>query len=172
MVTINSRFSIRSIFEITFTLSNCYILKYSTMNAKSFIYRTEKYPAFLIRLVVGLVFLSEGLQKFLFPAVLGSGRFGTIGFVHPIFWAYFTGSFEILCGFSLLIGFFTRLTAIPLLIVMITAFVTTKWPILINQGFWKFAHEYRTDFAMTFLLIWLLIYGGNKIFADHVQLNN
>jgi len=33
----------------------------------------------LIRLMVGAVFLSEGIQKFLFPAALGVGRFTTIG---------------------------------------------------------------------------------------------
>jgi len=45
---------------------------------------------------------------------------------------------------------------------MTVAFVTTKYPILIDKGFWSFAHEYRTDFAMTVLLIVLLIYSGNK----------
>jgi len=29
----------------------------------------------LIRLMVGSVFLSEGIQKFLFPAIRGAGRF-------------------------------------------------------------------------------------------------
>jgi uncharacterized membrane protein YphA (DoxX/SURF4 family) len=37
----------------------------------------------LIRLLVGLVFLSEGIQKFLFPAALGAGRFERIGTPFP-----------------------------------------------------------------------------------------
>jgi putative oxidoreductase len=49
---------------------------------------------------------------------------------------------------------------------MLTAFVTTKWPILVNKGFWTMAHEYRTDFAMTLLLIYLLIYGAGKWSID------
>jgi len=53
--------------------------------------------AILIRLTVGLIFLTEGIQKYLFPELLGTGRFLTIGFSHPAFWAYFTGSFEIIC---------------------------------------------------------------------------
>ena len=114
----------------------------------------------LIRLIVGLVFLSEGIQKFLFPELLGPGRFLNIGFVHPIFWAYFTGTFEITCSVFILIGLFSRLVSIPLFIIMITAFVTTKWPILVNKGFWSMAHEYRTDFAITLLLIYLFIYGS------------
>jgi uncharacterized membrane protein YphA (DoxX/SURF4 family) len=124
--------------------------------------------AFLIRLVVGLIFLTEGMQKYLFPELLGSGRFEKIGFTDPAFWAYFTGTFEIICGIFLLLGFFTRMASIPLLIVMVTAFVTTKWTILADKGFWSFAHEYRTDFAMTLLLIWLLIYGAGRWSVDAV----
>jgi putative oxidoreductase len=114
----------------------------------------------LIRLIVGLIFLSEGIQKFLFPELLGVGRFLKIGFGHPAFWAYFTGTFEIICSAFILLGLFTRLVSIPLFIIMITAFITTKWPILLDKGFWSMAHEYRTDFAMTLLLIYLFIYGS------------
>jgi len=130
------------------------------------ILRTEAIPTLLIRLVVGLIFLTEGIQKFLFPMTLGTGRFDTIGFAHPAFWAYFTGSFEIICGTFVILGLITRLSSIPLLIIMATAFVTTKWPMLMNNGFWKFAHEYRTDFAMTLLLFFLLIYGGGEASLD------
>jgi uncharacterized membrane protein YphA (DoxX/SURF4 family) len=114
------------------------------------------------RVIVGLVFLTEGIQKFLFPDLLGPGRFEKIGFSDPSFWAYFTGTFEIICGSAVLLGFLTRIASIPLLIIMITAFVSTKWPLLVSKGFWVFAHEYRTDFAMTSLLIYLLISNGGK----------
>ena len=120
----------------------------------------------LPRLIVGLIFLSEGIQKYLFPELLGTGRFEEIGFADPAFWAYFTGTFEMICGLFILIGLFTRISAIPLLIIMLTAFITTKWPILMNKGFWSMAHEYRTDFAMTLLLIYLLIYGAGKWSVD------
>ncbi len=123
--------------------------------------------AVIVRLIVGLVFLSEGIQKFLFPELDGTGRFAKIGFSDPAFWAYFTGTFEIICGILLLIGFLTRLAAIPLLIIMATAFVTTKWPILMDKGFWPMAHDYRTDFAMTFLLIFLLIFGAGRWSVDY-----
>lgn len=116
----------------------------------------------LPRLIVGLIFLSEGIQKYLFPELVGTGRFEKIGFSDPAFWAYFVGTFEIICGSLVLLGLFTRIASIPLFIIMMTAFVTTKWPILINSGFWTMAHEYRTDFAMTLLLIYLFIYGAGK----------
>lgn len=122
--------------------------------------------AVLIRLIVGLVFMSEGIQKYLFPALDGTGRFEKIGFADPAFWAYFTGAFEIVCGSLVLLGLFIRLAAIPLFIIMMTAFVTTKWPILTDKGFWAMAHEYRTDFAMTLLLIYLFIYGAGKWSLD------
>jgi putative oxidoreductase len=122
--------------------------------------------AILVRLTVGLIFLTEGIQKFLFPELLGTGRFTTIGFSHPAFWAYFTGIFEIICGTLIILGFITRLASVPLIIIMITAFITTKIPILLHKGVWPWAHEYRTDFAMTLLLIYLLIYGSGNWSVD------
>jgi uncharacterized membrane protein YphA (DoxX/SURF4 family) len=120
----------------------------------------------LIRIIVGLIFFSEGIQKYLFPELVGTGRFADIGFADPAFWAYFTGSFEIVCGSLVLLGLLTRLAAIPLSIIMLTALITTKWPILLEKGFWAMAHEYRTDFAMTILLIYLLIYGSGRWSID------
>lgn len=122
--------------------------------------------AILVRLTVGLIFLTEGIQKYLFPQLLGTGRFLTIGFSNPSFWAYFTGSFEIVCGTLIILGLITRVASVPLIIIMITAFITTKIPILIHKGVWPWAHEYRTDFAMTLLLIYLLIYGSGGMSVD------
>ena len=134
---------------------------------KSLLFFTEsKNRIILIRIVVGLIFLSEGILKFLYPEIYGTGRFEKIGFSDPAFWAYFTGTFEILCSIFLLLGFLMRIASIPLIIVMLTAFVTTKWPILISKGFWTMAHEYRTDFAMTILLVYLLLYGAGKFSID------
>jgi uncharacterized membrane protein YphA (DoxX/SURF4 family) len=127
---------------------------------------TSSYPFLLCRLLVGLIFLSEGIQKFLRPQDVGSGRFAKIGFSSPDFWAHFAGAFEIVCGLLVLVGLFTRFAVIPLLIVVITAFVTTKLSILTGKGFWPFAYEYRTDFAMTLLLILLLIYGAGRRSLD------
>ena len=66
----------------------------------------------------------------------------------------------------ILIGLSVRIAAIPLLIIMITAITTTKIPILLEKGFWSMAHEARTDFAMTILLIYLLIFGSGKWSID------
>jgi putative oxidoreductase len=120
----------------------------------------------LLRWVPGLVFLTEGIQKFLFPDALGVGRFEKIGFAHAGFWADFTGGFEIACGLLLVLGFLTRWAAIPLLVVMGVAFKTTKWPELVDKGFWVFAHDYRTDFAMTLTLVAVLLVGAGGWSVD------
>lgn len=125
--------------------------------------KTPKLSALIIRLVVGIIFLSEGIQKFIRPDEVGAGRFAKIGFAHPDFWAHFTGSLEIACATFILSGILTRLAAIPLFVIMVVAFITTKYPILMEKGFWVFAHEYRTDFAMTLLLIVLIAGAGKKI---------
>jgi putative oxidoreductase len=130
--------------------------------ASFFFGKTIDNRVILVRIVVGLIFLSEGIQKYLFPELLGTGRFFKIGFSDPAFWAYFTGTFEIVCGALITLGLLIRLATIPPFIIMMVAFVTTKWPLLLDKGFWAFAHEYRTDFAMTLLLIYLFLYGTGE----------
>lgn len=102
-----------------------------------------------IRLAVGLIFLTQGILKYIDPN-MGVNRFTKIGFSHPYFTAHFAGTFEMICGFIVLIGLITRVAAIPLLIVICTAIATTKIPELFrpNQGFWFMVSDARTDFAM------------------------
>lgn len=121
----------------------------------------------IIRLMVGVVFLSEGIQKFLFADSLGSGRFAKIGLPAPEFLGPFVGSFEIVCGVLVLIGFLTRLASIPLLIIMLVAIATTKSEVLANDGFWEMMHGSRTDWAMLLGSIFLIIEGGGKWSVDH-----
>jgi len=114
--------------------------------------------AVLIRLAVGLIFFTQGILKFT-DANLGVNRFTRIGFPHPAFTAHFVGAFEIVCGLLVLLGLFTRLAAIPLLIIICTAIVTTKIPELMHagQGFWFMVSDARTDFAMLMCLLFLLV---------------
>lgn len=120
----------------------------------------------LIRLLVGSVFVSEGIQKFLFPADVGAGRFAKIGIPAPELLAPIVGGAEILCGSLVLLGLMTRLAVIPLIIVMLTAILTTKLPILLSEGFWKMAHEARTDWAMLLSCLFLLMVGGGAKSLD------
>jgi putative oxidoreductase len=120
----------------------------------------------LIRLLVGAVFLSEGVQKFLFPAALGVGRFVKIGIPAPQFFAPFVGVVEIVCGTLLIIGFITRQAAIPLLIDISVAIATTKIPMLSRVGFWSTVHEARTDYCMLLGLVFLLLVGSGPLSID------
>jgi putative oxidoreductase len=120
----------------------------------------------LIRVLVGSVFLSEGIQKFLFPDTLGAGRFNKIGIPAPSFTAPFVGVVDIVFGTLIVVGLLTRLSAIPLLIDICVAIVTTKIPMLFDKGFWAAAHEARTDFTMLMGLIFLLIVGAGPLSLD------
>lgn len=121
----------------------------------------------LIRLMVGAVFLSEGIQKFLFPDVLGAGRFAKIGLPSPEFLGSFVGTFEIVCGVLILIGLITRLASIPLIIIMLVAIATTKAAVLAKDGFWEMLHGSRTDWAMLLGSIFLIIKGGGNWSVDN-----
>jgi uncharacterized membrane protein YphA (DoxX/SURF4 family) len=120
----------------------------------------------LIRLMVGAVFLSEGIQKFLFPDQLGVGRFLKIGLPMPELLGQSVGTFEIVCGSLVLLGLLTRLAVIPLLIIMAVALTTTKWPMLAVQGLWYMAHESRTDWSMSLGSLFLLIVGAGPWSVD------
>jgi uncharacterized membrane protein YphA (DoxX/SURF4 family) len=133
----------------------------------------------LIRLMVGLVFLEEGIQKFLFPAIQGAGRFARIGIPAPTPTAYFVGLVEIVCGALIVLGLFARLAAIPLLIDISVAIASTKIPVLLGHGYWRFHlpqlsrygawamfSEARTDFSMLLGLLFLLIVGAGPLSFD------
>ena len=122
----------------------------------------------LVRILVGAVFLSEGVQKFLFPAALGVGRFVKIGIPAPQFTAPFVGAVEIVCGACLILGLLMRLAMIPLLIDISVAIATTKFPMLRHQGFWPAAHEARTDFCMLLGLVFLLIVGAGPLALERM----
>ena len=133
----------------------------------------------IIRIMTGFIFLSEGIQKFLYPALRGVGRFEKMGFPNPDFFASFVGAFEIACGILLLIGLITRGAALAMLVNMTIALIVTKIPIAFGEsfgpfvlrelktyGFWSMAHEMRTDFAMWLSSLFLIIKGGGSWSID------
>jgi len=130
-----------------------------------------------VRLIVGCVFLSEGIQKFLFSDSLGLGRFIRIGIPAPEVMAPFVGVVEIVSGVLVLVGLFTQLASIPLIIDMLVAISTTKIPILLEKGFWAMAHEARTDWSMLLGSVFLLLVGAGRwsldaLLAKRIQKGN
>lgn len=124
----------------------------------------------LVRVVVGWVFFSSGLIKFLFENQ-GPVRFAKIGFAAPEELAYFVGTIEIVCGTLVILGFMVRLAAAPLVVDMMVALVTTKVPLLLSagpepvaaapkMGFWAFAYQSRLDVAMLAGSLFLVVAGA------------
>jgi putative oxidoreductase len=137
----------------------------------------------LVRLLVGLaVFLPEGIQKLVFSDILGAGRFAKIGIPFPDVMGPFVGVVETVCGTLIILGLFTRLAAIPLVIIMIVALISTKLPILLGHdvwifhlsqdikrtGFWSMMHESRADLTMLLGCVYLLIVGAGRWSLDAV----
>lgn len=133
----------------------------------------------LVRIAVGVVFVSEGIQKFLFAEALGAGRFAKIGIPWPELMGPFVGGVETIAGLSILLGWFARLAALPLVVDMLVAIATTKVPILIGRGYLLFAgpsvqktglssmlHESRTDLAMLCGALFLLVAGPGAWSVD------
>lgn len=69
-------------------------------------------------------------------------------------------------GTLILLGILTRLAALPLIGVMLVAILSTKLPMLLADGFWKMAHESRTDFSMLLGATYLLILGAGPWSLD------
>ena len=120
----------------------------------------------LIRFMVGAVFLPEGIQKVLFSALLGAGRFVKIRLPMPELLGPFLGTFEMICDSLVLLGLLTRLAIIPLLVILAVALATTKRPMLADQGSWEMAHESRIDWSMSLGLLFLLIAGAGPRSVD------
>jgi len=122
--------------------------------------------AVLVRVIVGYVFFVEGIQKYLYPDTLGIGRFIKIGIPFPHVTVHISAGAEIICGALLMIGLWTRLSTIPLIINISVAIVSTKVMMFVQKGFWPAVHESRLDFTMLFCLIFLLIAGAGCCSLD------
>ncbi len=133
-------------------------------------------PMILVRVVVGLVFLIEGVLKFVYPAQLGAGRFAAIGIPYPQALASLVGGVEIAGGLAVILNLFAGEAALVLLAVIVTALVTTKLPILLGRplgpftltplpryGILSFLHEARVDLCMLFGLVAIVIDRGIRL---------
>lgn len=131
-------------------------------------------PLMLVRIIVGVVFITEGILKFLRPGELGTGRFAHIGLPMPHLLAPLVGILEVVGGAGVLLNLYTGEAAVLLLCVIVTALITTKIPILLGHSIGRFGvpknvaftgalgflHEARLDLAMLLSLIAILIDSG------------
>ena len=131
----------------------------------------------LLRLMAGGVFLWEGILKFVYTNQ-GVGRFTKIGIPAPQAMATFDGMLEIVGGLLLIAGFLTRFIAVPFIIEMIVAMLSTKIPLYFGTsplplppappqiGFWAVLHEIRSEYAQLMTVIFLLIVGPGRWSLD------
>jgi uncharacterized membrane protein YphA (DoxX/SURF4 family) len=133
----------------------------------------------IMRVMAGGVFLSEGILKFVYTNQ-GVGRFTKLGIPAPELTATFVGSLEIVGGILLIAGLLTRVVAVPFIIEMVVAILTTKIslylgtsplplpPALPKVGFWAVMHETRSDYAQILTSIFLLVVGPGSWSLDAV----
>lgn len=139
------------------------------MPSKSKSGASSAFGLLLLRLLVGWVFLSEGIQKFLYPAALGAGRFAKIGIPAAHIMGPFVGMVEIVCGALLILGAVTFYATVPLLVVIGVAIAVTKFPLFHHQGFWAAMHEARTDYCMLLGLIAIGCLGAGGFSIDRMR---
>jgi uncharacterized membrane protein YphA (DoxX/SURF4 family) len=133
-----------------------------------------------IRLVTGGIFFWEGLLKFVYPNQ-GVGRFTKLGFPFPELTAHFVATTEIMGGILLLLGLFTRITALYFILEMIVAILSTKITLFLGTsplplppapprtGFWAVLHEIRADYGQLLTSIFLLLEGPGINSLDRVM---
>src|SRR5215468_4199021 len=131
----------------------------------------------LIRCMVGGVFLWEGILKFVYTNQ-GVGRFTKIGFPAPELMAHFVAVLEIVGGVLLICGFLTRLIAIPFVIEMAVAMLSTKVSLYFGtsplpappsppqSGAWAVLHEIRSEYAQIMSVLFLLVAGPGPWSVD------
>jgi putative oxidoreductase len=131
----------------------------------------------IMRVMAGGVFLSEGILKFVYTNQ-GFGRFVKLGIPAPEISSSFVASLEIVGGLMLIAGLFTRAIAVPFIIEMVVAILTTKIslylgtsplplpPALPKVGFWAVMHESRSDYAQILTSLFLLIAGPGPWSVD------
>ena len=131
----------------------------------------------VLRLMAGGVFLWEGILKFVY-ANQGVGRFTKLGMPLPHMTANFVAGVEIAGGLLLLSGLMTRLIAIPLIVEMIVAMLSTKISLYLGTsplppppapplvGLWAVLHEIRSEYAQLLTTTFLLINGPGSWSLD------
>jgi uncharacterized membrane protein YphA (DoxX/SURF4 family) len=127
--------------------------------------------------MAGGVFLWEGILKFVY-ANQGVGRFTKLGMPFPHLTADFVGGLEIVGGLLLLSGFMTRLIAIPFIVEMMVAVLSTKISLYLGTsplplppapprvGIWAVLHEVRSEYAQLLTAAFLLINGPGRWSLD------
>jgi putative oxidoreductase len=136
--------------------------------------RLDFVPPLIARLTIGAVFIPSGWGK-LHHLDKVVDFFTELGIPAPQFQAPFAAGSELLFGVTVLLGLFTRMSAIPLAIIMVVAMATAKREDLLGtiaepNNAWGFANALvgLSEYLYVVLLLWLLVRGAGALSLDRL----
>jgi putative oxidoreductase len=120
-------------------------------------------PPTLTRLCVGWVFLQTGWGKLhKLPDIIE--YFRSLGIPAPQIQAPFASATELVCGGLILVGLFTRIASVPLIVTMAVAIATAKKDDLNGLGdLYGF-----TEYLYILLFGYLAAFGAGPLSLDHI----
>lgn len=125
---------------------------------------TAIWAPFVIRVVLGVIFMAHGAQK-LFGAFGGGGIGGTAQFMQalnvpfPVFSAWVLALLEFFGGIFLVIGLFTRIVSVLLIINMVVAIVLVHW----KAGFFAGEGGFEYNLALIAMALSLVLSGPGAL---------
>lgn len=123
-------------------------------------------PPLIARIAVGWVFVEAGWGK-LHNLENVTNYFRELGIPAPEIQAPMASVTELVCGALLMLGLFTRLAALPLIVVMCVAIWTAQHEYLTSAKSWSDLFA-LSEFLYIALLTWLAVYGGGFLSADRL----
>ncbi len=115
----------------------------------------NEFGTFLLRIMIGLVFLANGVTKFQGGIENTASWFESIGI--PGFMAYVVALIELVGGIALILGLGTKIAAVLMGIIMLGAIFTAK----LSLGF---LNGYVYDLVLLVISIHLVL-NGSKLYS-------
>ncbi len=124
--------------------------------------RWAPYAVGILRIVTALLFFEHGTAKLLgFPAT---------DYANPPMWSllWIAGVFELVGGFLLLIGLWTRWVSLLLAGEMAVAY----WYVHAQQGFFPIVNQGEAAILYTFIFLLLFVVGAGEFSVDKIMARN
>jgi uncharacterized membrane protein YphA (DoxX/SURF4 family) len=131
------------------------------------IIRDQKDAALLItRIIIGVIFVAHGINKFQIGINTVSGFFASLGIPASTFFAWLIPLLEIIGGLALILGLFSRIFALVLSIIMLVALVKVKFSIGLIAPPAQPGVGMELDLALLAGLLSIFLQGSGKFSID------